>query len=105
DSVARADTFIRERNAHPRSIRDRNGAREFSLSHLSIFTAAFATQSPDTPNGKFIYRRIQLSAPKSRPRTPLNAGTLMLFSDDALIPVSRINLRISRIGRKKVMFA
>src|SRR5215213_7721495 len=64
-----------------------------------------ATHNPETPNGIFRYLNTKLSAPSSRPSTPFSAGTLMLFSLAAFIPVMRINCRTNSIGRKNVMFA
>src|SRR5690348_984242 len=76
-----------------------------SIPQHRIYFVAFATHSPETPNGKFMCRSISRSAANSCPSRPLNADTLMLFSLSALTPVSCMSFLMVRIGRKNVMFA
>jgi hypothetical protein len=73
------------------------------LQHRYFLTRA--THNPETPKGRFVYFSTVLSAPSIAPKTPLSAGTLMLFSVSVLIPARRISCRTSRIGAKKVMLA
>src|SRR6185295_851061 len=64
-----------------------------------------ATQIIDTPKGKLMRFSHQLSAPNTRPRTPLKAPMLILFSEAGRKPLTRINSRPNRIGPKKLMLA